>query len=120
LSLECIAGGRWTNVENSVTDSTVRRERRKTWYEPLLGLRAGAELAPRFSLWLRADAGGYLFGSDLTWNVSGLVNYQIHRVWSLILGYKIYDVDYETGSNESLFRYDVQTRGLFFGMVLYL
>jgi hypothetical protein len=114
---ELIVGGRITHLTSKLTDSSgVSHERTRTWFDPFIGLRATAPVISRFFVSARGDVGGILVGSKASWNFSGLVGYRLGLLASIGAGYRIYDVDYETGEGDDLFNYDVQTRGPFLGV----
>jgi hypothetical protein len=74
-------------------------------------------MANRWDLLLRFDVGGFGIGdaSDITWNLSGLINYKPWKHVGLIAGYRAMDVDYRTGSGLSRFNYDVLMHGPILG-----
>lgn len=66
-----------------------------TWVDPVLALRATAQLNESMAgvLWL--DAGGFDIGalSERTWQISAMVNWQIDEKWTLGAGYRTLFVD---------------------------
>jgi hypothetical protein len=68
-------------------------------------------LSERVTLVVRGDAGGFGVGSELTWNLIGNVQYHLSRTVSLGMGYRAFSIDYEKGSGNDRFRYDVLMHG---------
>ena len=65
---------------------------------------------------MRADVGGFGAGSDLAWSVLGAFRYD--TPWKLgradvavLAGYKVYDVDYSSGTGKHRREFDEQLRG---------
>ena len=69
------------------------------------------KLSDKFSLSLRGDVGGFDVGSQFTYDAIGFVGYDISRVTSIWLGYRVLGVNYESGSGFSKFKYDVTMYG---------
>lgn len=87
------------------------------WIDPLVGARHTWPFAQDLSLTLRGDIGGFGVGSDFSWQALARVNWQVSSASSLVLGYRVIDVDYQDGSGTDEFRYDVTTSGLLFGLI---
>ena len=72
----------------------------------------GRVLVPLGEKWwftgrLDAAAGG----SDLSWNTSLLFDWQANNLFSLVLGYRFFSEEYETGSGDELFALDADMSG---------
>jgi hypothetical protein len=117
LTLEGLVGGRYWNLlatldmSNPKTGRFVDTSGRKEWVDPFLGARMRLDLNDKFSLSLRGDVGGFDVGSQFTYNAIGLVGYNISRVVSLWLGYRVLGVDYQSGSGFSKFKFDMTMYG---------
>jgi len=90
---------------------------RKDWIDPFVGVRMRLKLNEKFNLSLRGDVGGFDVGSKFTYNAIGLVGYDISRVVSLWLGYRVLGVNYESGSGFNKFKYDMTMYGPITGIV---
>jgi hypothetical protein len=123
LTLEGLVGGRYWNLLATLdlsipqTGVFVDTSGRKEWVDPFVGARMRLDLNDKFSLSLRGDVGGFDVGSKFTYNAVGLVGYNISRVVSLWLGYRVMGVNYETGSGLNKFQYDVTMYGPITGIV---
>jgi hypothetical protein len=83
----------------------------KTWVDPFVGAQLDAPLSEDWWLDLRGDIGGFSVGSKLAWQAWALVGYRASKTTSLFAGVHVLDMDYESGSGSSLFKYDVMTSG---------
>ena len=57
------------------------------------------------------EIGGFGVGSTFTWQVFPALGFSLSKRASLELGDRWLDIDYETGENTTLFKYDVLTQG---------
>jgi hypothetical protein len=83
----------------------------KSWVDPFLGAQLGVALSDRWWFDLHGDIGGFDVGSKLAWQAYADVGYRASDTVSLYVGYRALDIDYESGSGSTLFRYDVLTSG---------
>ncbi|MGG5808691.1 hypothetical protein [Falsiroseomonas sp. CW058] len=67
------------------------------WVDPILAVRARGDLAPRLSAHLIADIGGFGVGSRFTWQLAGLLNYQVSDDIFVSAGYRHLAADYRDG-----------------------
>jgi len=84
------------------------------WFDPILGTDATFAATTKLDVILHADIGGFGAGSDLTWQLFPYVSWQVTGMASLLLGYRLLDVDYES-DDESGFEYNVLTQGFQLG-----
>ena len=123
LSLDALLGGRYwnmlatLNLSIPLTGTFVDISGRKDWIDPFVGVRMRLKLNEKFNLSLRGDVGGFDVGSKFTYNAIGLVGYDISRVVSLWLGYRVLGVNYESGSGFNKFKYDMTMYGPITGIV---
>jgi len=66
----------------------------------------------------RGDLGGFGVGSDLSWQVLALLDWQPWKHASLVAGIRGLGVDYENGSGLDRFAYDATTWGPLLGFSL--
>lgn len=91
-------------------------DQRKDWVDPYFGLRWNWMLAEKWTTKLRGDIGGFGIGSDLTYNLVGLVDFKPWKHVSLFGGYRVLYQDYSTGSGSSKFAYDATMHGPVLGL----
>jgi hypothetical protein len=89
------------------------------WWDPIVGANLRLPLGKGFSLNLRGDIGGFGIGSDLTWQVFPYVSWQFAQWASLQVGYRWLDMNYETGSGASRFKYDMLNQGAQIGFTFH-
>lgn len=89
------------------------------WWDPIVGANFTLPLGKGFSLNLRGDVGGFGVGSDLAWQVYPYLNWQFAKWASLQAGYRWLDMDYETGSGASRFKYDMLNQGAQIGFTFH-
>lgn len=83
----------------------------RTWVDPVVIARATAEVNEKWLFTFRGDFGGFGIGSDFTWQAQGYVGYRFSKLFQTAIGYRIIGIDYDKGSSEDRFRYDMNTFG---------
>jgi hypothetical protein len=112
---EChvLAGARFADLGGKLSFSGTNADRRssqsKSWVDPFVGAQLNVALSDRWWFDLHGDIGGFDVGSKLAWQAYADVGYRASDLVSVYLGYRALDIDYESGSGSTLFRYDVLT-----------
>ncbi len=129
LSFDLLGGGRYINLEGEVDivpggplgalpgrTFTGRQE----WVDPIVGGRLRWDIDEKLAAAVRFDFGGFGIGdgSNLTWNLLAGIDYKLKENMSLKVGYRIVDLDYDSGSGNKEFGLDVQFRGPIFGLTI--
>jgi hypothetical protein len=83
----------------------------KTWFDPILIMRVTGDLKKRWLFQFRGDLGGFGIGSDFTWQIQGYAGYQFSKLFRLTTGYKVIGINYDKGTGEDHFLYNVKTFG---------
>ena len=84
----------------------------KTWFDPIVGVQLRTpDSGKRWHAQVYTEIGGFGVGSDFTWQIYPTVGVRLTGRASLELGYRWLDIDYETGDDATLFKYDVLTQG---------
>lgn len=116
--IEPLAGLRLYYLDMEVNFDALARNpgRDETWVDGFVGLRTTVDLAERLTAFARFDIGAG--GSDLAWNaILGLdAHLGKHKRLSLVGGYRWFDVDYDDGSGNQKFEFDVLMHGPFLGL----
>ena len=81
------------------------------WIDPTIVGRATFPINDQWYFQTRANIGGFGVGSDLMWQLAAEVGYRSSERWSFSFGYRVIDFDYDHGSDENRFVYDMQTFG---------
>ena len=115
---DMVAGVRYNEVklEYNIRNLPLDNSRTENWWDPVVGVRYRYPIADRWTLQLRGDIGGFGIGSDFTWQTIGLIDYQPWKYVSLVGGYRALSLDYETGSGNDVFKYDVLLHGPVLGL----
>jgi opacity protein-like surface antigen len=91
------------------------------YVEPMFGARIAWILNDKWRVALRGDMSGFGIGnaSDKTWNALFGADYKPWETVSVKLGYRIYDIDYSTGSGAERFALDLRAEGPHLGVSFY-
>lgn len=81
------------------------------WIDPSIVARATFPINDKWYFQTRANLGGFGVGSDLMWQLAAEVGVKTSERWSFSFGYRVIDFDYDQGSDEDRFVYDMQTFG---------
>ena len=87
----------------------------KLWFEPLVGGKLGLQLSDPIVLWLRGDVSGFgLAGdTDYSWNLLFGMDWWVKENISLQLGYRFYEINYQTGTGSNAFGFSELFNGPF-------
>jgi hypothetical protein len=108
---DILLGGRYFNTSADLTNEEGEKfSGKQGWFDPVVGGRLIITLAKGLYIIARGDVGGFGLGSKFTWQALGAIDWRIAN-FSLAAGYRLWDVDYESGNGENRFRYDVTTKG---------
>jgi hypothetical protein len=102
------------DAEIDVVGVPPRIDKSQDWVDAMLGARYIWTITDKWNFKARGDIG--FGGSDLTWNLAGLFDYQPWKHVSLLFGYRYMSIDYDTGSGADLFGYDVSMQGPLLGL----
>lgn len=95
---------------------TLARSGDENWVDPLVGVRYVLPLGQQWSVVSKADVGGFGVGSDFAWQASVFADWHFAEHASLLVGFRLIDVDYDDGSGTGRFRYDVTQAGPALGL----
>lgn len=90
----------------------------RSWIDPVVGARFATPIGDRWNFMIAADAGGFGLGSDIALNLWPVVTYEFSDSLSGALGYRLLFTDYDSGSGNRLFEYDILTAGPVAGLML--
>lgn len=86
------------------------------WVDPLVGGRIGVNLSPKIEAMIAGDVGGWGTGSQLDYQLVGLLGYRIKPALALQVGYRYLDVNYRSGGKI----FDLATSGIVLGATMTL
>lgn len=96
-SLDALVGLRGWDLRSNVQLQPFGQARiKETFADPILALRWRHELAPNWSSLVYGDVGGFGVGSHLTWQLMGVLNYQLKDNVYLSFGYRHLQVDFRS------------------------
>jgi len=88
-------------------------QNKEDWVDPMIGVKGRSALGgSKFFVSGALAAGGFGAGSDSFYDASAYVGYQFNKTVGALVGYRMFDVDYEDGS----FLYDVRQEGWLLGV----
>jgi hypothetical protein len=88
----------------------------KTWVDPIVGLQLHTlDKGKRWHAQVYSEIGGFGAGSTFTWQIFPTFGVDLAKWCSLEFGYRWLDIDYKSGENQTLFKYDVLTQGPLLG-----
>jgi hypothetical protein len=119
LKIDALAGFRyWYFGENlSFTTNTLNFSGSQSWVDPLVGGRITGILTPKVGVTVGGDVGGWGVGSQMDYQIFGLLGYRIKPALALQVGYRYLYFDYRRASGAYL---DTATSGVLFGVSITL
>jgi hypothetical protein len=118
LTADVIAGLRYANMRTEIRDAPGSPTADENWVDPIVGGRVAWKPAEAWTISARGDVGGFGLGSKFSYNVGLFGGWRFNN-FSVILGYRVWYADYESGSGADLFKYDVTTHGPGIGMTFH-
>ena len=116
--VDFVFGARWNVIQGKLgfkgpLETTVQET--KQWVDPIVGLKLRQPLGGKWHFTMQGDIGGFGAGSDFAWHLFPIVGVDVGKRATLGIGYRVLSGDYETGSQNNLFRYDVITQAFVLG-----
>ena len=87
----------------------------KQWVDPIVGLKLRQSLGGKWHFTMQGDIGGFGAGSDFAWQLFPVIGVDVGKRSTLGVGYRVIGMDYQTGSGNQLFKYDVITQAFVLG-----
>ena len=117
-----LAGLRYTDLDAQIRASgplgnELSAEEQQSWVDPVIGARYSWPLAERWSATLRGDIGGFGVGSEFAVQGVATLRWQVSPRTGVLLAYRYLEMDYEDGSGDDFFKYDMAISGPALGMV---
>jgi hypothetical protein len=103
--------GRVLDTNGNQVSRSISQSGSRQWIDPFFGLRTRFQLTKDLMMVFRGDIGGFSIGSQFAWNVSGYLGYSVSEMVSLWVGYRALGVNYQSGSGNDKFAYDVIIQG---------
>lgn len=120
FKIDALAGFRYwhfgENVQFTPSNLNLNFSSSQNWVDPLVGGRIQVALTPRIAINVLGDVGGWGTGSQLDYQVAGILGYKIKPTWTLNAGYRYLYVDYR-GASTTI---NLVTSGILFGITMNL
>ncbi len=118
--VDLVFGARWNILQGKLDFKepplTGKFEATKQWVNPIVGLKLKQRLGGPCSFAFEGDIGGFGAGSDFAWNLFPTIGIDIGKRTAVKVGYRVLSEDYDTGSDNQYFKYDVITQAMVFGL----
>jgi hypothetical protein len=124
LIAEVLAGARYQYLQTKVDleiqgplkTRTFEADKSKDWVDPFVGGRILWRPGTNWITSLETDFGGFTVSSDFTFNIRAEAVYRINKWFFMNAGYRALYTDYETGSGNEKFAYNMWVHGPFMGV----
>jgi hypothetical protein len=116
--VDFVFGTRWNVLQSKLGfkgPMGATLEETKQWVDPIVGLKWRQPLGGKWHFTLQGDIGGFGAGSDFAWHLFPVIGVDVGKRATLGVGYRVLGVDYRTGSQDNLFKYDVVTQAFVLG-----
>lgn len=116
-AVDVLGGARFigSEVKFEIEDTAFSRENSRDRVQPFLGARGRWRLGEKWSTALRGDVGGFT-SDDMSWNVVASFGYHWKKNRSFNFGYRVLSIDFEDGSGDDAYAYDVIQHGPWMGL----
>lgn len=113
---DLVFGGRYWNLDSNISvTNTGSASLTEDWIDPFVGVRYTTPIADRWGFRGQFDIGGFGIGSDFTWNLNLVFSYRSSSRGAFLIGYRILNVDRESGSGSDFFKFDTTMGGPMIG-----
>jgi len=118
--LEAGIGGRLNNIQAGLDinrkelgggTTPLSAEMSETWFDPIIIIRVTDDINNKWLFQFRGDLGGFGIGSYFSWQTQAFAGYRFFPWFQLEAGYRILGMNYDKGSGENRFRYDMNIFG---------
>ena len=117
LEVDALTGFRYWHLSQDVQFSPsspgLNFSASQNWADPLVGGRIVTPLSPKMEVTIAGDVGGWGVGSQLDYQIVGLLGYKIKPAWTLQAGYRYLDVNFRGGQGAV---FDAAMSGILFGV----
>jgi hypothetical protein len=116
-NVDLVFGARWNVLQGKIDfkGPQIVVENTKQWVDPVVGLKLKHSLGGRWHFTLEGDIGGFGAMSKFAWELFPVVGVDVHKRASLMMGYRVLSMNYDTGSGDQYFKYDVTTQAIVLG-----
>lgn len=118
VSARLLAGLRYHYLKQEINLPPQTLGGSEDWYEPVIAGQLVAPLSPKWLATVRADVSGFGItdASDITTSFMAAAGWRFANNWIAKLGYRLYYIDYSTGSGASEFGLEGTMHGPWLGV----
>lgn len=118
IKIDALVGFRYWHLGQNVsfTTNSLNFSGSQNWVDPLVGGRITGILSPKIEVTIGGDVGGWGVGSQLDYQVFGILGYRIKPALALQAGYRYLDLRYTNGTRV----FAPAMSGPFFGVTINL
>jgi len=122
VKIDALAGFRFWHFGQSLkfTTNTLNFSSSQNWVDPVVGGRITGNLSPKVAVIIAGDAGGWGAGSQLDYQIAGILGYRIKPALTLQAGYRYLSVDWRNGRALLNTHIDMVTSGALIGVSIQL
>ncbi len=126
LTLDLLAGVRWTYLDVKLKfDETPNIDGEFNFFDPFVGFQTGIQLPKNLNFNFYADIGGFDLGftSKISWQILATFGYKFsiyseRKNSNIVVGYRNIYQDYEDGSGDDKFEWNVYLHGPITGLII--
>jgi hypothetical protein len=120
--LVVFGGLRYNNLNTKLKvtgalDNVRKADTTEDWIDPVIGAHYTIPFNDQWSANLRGDIGGFGIGSDFAWQGVAALRWQATPGLGVVAAYRYIAMDYDSGSGNDYFKYDVAMSGPALGVV---
>jgi hypothetical protein len=122
VKIDALAGFRFWHFGQSLsfTTNSLNFSSSQNWIDPVVGGRITGNLSPKVAVIIAGDAGGWGAGSQLDYQIAGILGYRIKPALTLQAGYRYLSVDWRNGGALLNTHIDMVTSGALIGVSIQL
>ena len=122
VKIDALAGFRFWHFGESVrfTTNTLNFSASQNWIDPVVGGRITGYLTPKVAVIVAGDVGGWGTGSQLDYQIVGILGYRIKPALTLQAGYRYLAVNYRNSGPVINTHIDTVTSGALLGLTIAL
>ena len=125
VAIRPLLGGRYTYLDADIDTKGLQSRSfsgSQDWIDPVIGVHTQWDFTERWNMILGGTIGGFGVGSQFAWSAIGLVGYRFNFsktvTGNVLVGYRVLDQNYDTGSGRDKSEWDVIMYGPILGLTI--
>ena len=118
--VQALLGARYNQLKLQINNTALDEggtsfsgSRSQNFVDPFIGVRMYQALSPKWGFNLRTDIGGFGVGSEMVYNAVASFGYNVGKKRSILMGWKYYKTNFNNGSGDDYFKWNVAESGPF-------